>query len=171
MYFFFCRHGQENQPYGIENILKSYWDSMIHVSLYESCQKIIVRRRHVWDDTKRGLQRHTFDPSKSVLLGKRHKMWGPLREYFTLLWRALAVNNSIFTGPEGSRSLTHNMLSLKRNDYAVVGNSVSLALMYGGSGPHFFSQSLTSYIFEEPISEMMIADVPDYDVQESIQKV
>lgn len=133
---------------------------MIHVSLYESRQKITVRRRHVWGDTKRALQRHSFNPSIGLeicFIGEEEQdVGGPLREYFTFLWRALAINNSIFTGPEESRSLTHNMLSLKCNNYAVVGNCVSLALRYGGSGPNFFSQSLTSYIFEKPISEMMI---------------
>ena len=97
-------------------------------------------------------------------------MWGDLCENTLhscgVLWLLIIVFSRVLRGHNHSHTL-----SLKRNDYAVVGNCVSLALMYGGSGPHFFSQSLTSYIFGEPISEMMIADVPDYDVQERIQKV
>ena len=63
------------------------------------------------------------------------------------------------------------MLSLKNNDYAIVGKCVSLALVYGGSGPHFFSESLASYTFSEPMDNTFITDVLDYDVQENIHKV
>ena len=99
-------------------------------------------------------------------------VWGgPLREFFTLLWPAIARDSSIFTGPKGVQSLTHNMLLLKSNDYVIVGTCVSLALVYGGSGPHFFSHSLASYIFNEPMDNSFITDVLDYDVQENIHKV
>ena len=106
--------------------------------MFQDRQKITIRRRHIWEDTKRALRRLSFNPCIGLdicFIGEDAQDV----EYFTLLWPAIARDTSIFSGPKESRSLTHNMLSLKNDDYTIVGKCVSLALVYGGSVPHFFS--------------------------------
>ena len=96
---------------------------------------------------------------------------GPLWEYFRLLWRDIANDGCLFAGSEEGHVLTHNMLSLQNGDFALVGRCIGMALLYGGSGPHFFSESVTSYIFNEPIDYSVRSDIPDYDIREKIDKV
>ena len=62
-------------------------------------------------------------------------------------------------------------MSLKNGDYALLGKCISLALVYGGSGPHFFSKSLTASVFQEPIDQTDIADMADFEIKAGIQKV
>ena len=66
-------------------------------------------------------------------------------EFFHLLWMELAQDNSFFAGSESARHLTHNMMALSNGEYAVVGCLISMALVYGGSAPHFLSQAVTCY--------------------------
>ena len=53
----------------------------------------------------------------------------------------------------------------------LMGRCIGMALLYGGSGPHFFPESVTSYIFNEPIDYSVWSDIPDYDIREKIDKV
>ena len=93
------------------------------------------------------------------------------REFFRLLWVAVSNDNSLFTGCEGARHLTHNMIALANGEYAVVGRLISMALIYGGSAPHFLSEAVTSYIFNEKMSERAIDEITDMDAKEKIELV
>ena len=65
---------------------------------------------------------------------------GPTRELFRLLWKDLNSNASIFCGREDNRIPAHNVLALRQEEFVMVGRCISLALMYGGTGPHFFQR-------------------------------
>ena len=138
-------------------------------------QRIMIRRKHVWNDTKRAMRRPSFDPRIGldvVFVGEEAQdAGGPLREYFRLLWKAIASDSCIFGGANEGRVLTHNMLSLQNGDYALVGRCIGLAIIYGGSGPHFFAEAVTSYIFNEPIDSSKLDEIPDVDIRDKIGKV
>ena len=115
-----------------------------HVSISElACerQRIMVRRKHTWSDTKRAMKRPSFDSRiglEIVFIGEEAQdAGGPLREYFRLLWRDVAADGCLFAGADDARVLMHNMLSLQSGDYALVGHCIGLAVLYGGTGPHF----------------------------------
>lgn len=161
----------------LEEVLKSHTWSVVNVGEYsDERQRITVRRRHIWSDTKRALRRPSFNPHIGLdihFIGEdAQDEGGPLREFFRLLWIEISGDNTIFTGSSEARLLAHNMLSLSNGDYALVGRVISLALVYGGSGPHFLSEAVASYLLNEPIAISENAcEVPDLDVQNCIQKV
>jgi hypothetical protein len=139
----------------------------------EDRQRITIRRRLIWDDTKRALERPSFNPHIGLhidFVGEgAQDAGGPLREFFHFLWGAMSKDGNIFTGPEDRRLLTHNVMSLQKGYYSLVGRCISLALVYGGTGPHFFSESVTSFIFNE--DNAAINEIPDDLLQRKIQKV
>ena len=134
-----------------------------------------MRRRHIWSDTKRAMKRPSFDSRiglEIVFIGEEAQdAGGPLREYFRLLWRDVASDGCIFAGADDCRVLAHNMLSLHSCDYALVGRCIGLAILYGGTGPHFFAHSVTSYILNECIQSSHLVEIPDIDIREKIDKV
>lgn len=164
----------ESQSLG--EILRSHAESVVNVGCFsDDRQRIVVRRRFIWSDTKRALRRPSFNPYIGLditFIGEdAQDEGGPLREFFRLIWTAVSSDSSIFGGPEGARSLAHNMLAFKKGDYGLVGRLISLALVYGGGGPHFLSEALTSYLFNEPITFESVREVLDGDVQANIRKV
>ena len=96
---------------------------------------------------------------------------GPTREYFRLLWQAVCKDSSIFVGPDDSRGLSHNTLALTNRIYFTVGRCISMALMYGGSAPHFFCDAMASYVLDEPLNGSHVRDIAEVDVQEKIRNV
>ena len=160
----------------LRDVIKQYAQKQVTIGeLPSERQHIVVRRKHVWSDTKRAMRRPSFDPRIGLditFIGEEAQdAGGPLREYFRLLWKAIAADGSIFTGATEERILTHNMLSLQNGDYALVGRCIGLAIIYGGSGPHFFAEAVTSYIFNEPIDSLQLNEIPDVDIREKIGKV
>ena len=81
----------------------------------------------------------------------------------------MSKDGSIFTGQEDKRLLTHNVMSLQKGYYSLVGRCISLALVYGGTGPHIFSESVTSYIFNE--DNAAIEEISDDMLRRKIRKV
>ena len=53
----------------------------------------------------------------------------------------------------------------------MIGRCITLALLYGGCAPHFFSEAVVSFFFDEPLKESAIEDIPDQDIWEKIKKV
>jgi hypothetical protein len=160
----------------IRDVLRSHIQSEVDIKdIPCDRQRILVRRKHIWADTKRALQRPSFDSRIGihiVFIGEEAQdAGGPLREYFRLLWRDIAGDGCLFAGSEEGRVLTHNMMSLQKGDYALVGRCIGMALLYGGSGPHFFPESVTSYVFNEPVDCSARNDIPDYEIREKIDKV
>ena len=138
-------------------------------------QRITVRRRLIWDDAKRAIARPSFNPNIGLLIDfvgeGAQDAGGPLREFFHYLWSAIAKDSSIFTGSEDRRILAHNVISLEKGHYSLVGKCIALAIVYGGTGPHFFSESVTSHIFNEKLSVAAISEIPDDILRSKIMKV
>jgi hypothetical protein len=102
--------------------------------------RVIVRRSNILQDSlhllRNGLDvtkylRVTFVNEPAVDEG------GPLREYFRLLLSATESNNLLLSGPEYSRTPTHNVCELERMSFFYIGVIIALSLVHGGPAPHF----------------------------------
>lgn len=93
------------------------------------------------------------------------------REYFRLLLRSIASNNSLFCGAENRRTAVHNTALLHQFYY--VGQCIALSLLYGGPGPHFFCETTANYLLGLPYPSPsdVSNDVPDYDIVQKINQV
>ena len=107
--------------------------------------RVIVRRSNILNDSlhhfRNGLElskyiRITFVNEPAVDEG------GPLREYFRLLLRAIATSNTLFSGPESSRTPNHHVVELEKMSFYYVGVIVALSLIHGGPAPHFLSSAV-----------------------------
>ena len=66
-------------------------------------------------------------------------------------------NCSLFSGQESKRILAHNITALQQQEYLLVGCCITLALLYGGGAPYFFSEAVVSYLLDEPsMSQQLI---------------
>ena len=91
-------------------------------------QYVNVCRRHVWIDMKRDMKRLSFNATTGLEISfvseDAQDAGGPLREFFR--WKEIVADNSLFTGPEEKRLLTHNSMALRSEHYALVGRCVGL---------------------------------------------
>ncbi len=108
----------------MSDILKEHFSITIGL-LTDERQKVVVRRRHVWEDLKRSLSRSTFKECIGLdvtFVGEPAvDVGGPLRELFCLVWQALRQNGNLFAGDENARVLAHNIVALQQNEYEMVG--------------------------------------------------
>lgn len=141
----------------------------------EERQRIIVRRKHIWNDAKRALRQPGFNDSiglNIVFIGEdAHDAGGPCREFFRLVLKQMSEDGNLFGGQPSSRTLMHNVFALQSNEFHIAGHLIALSLMYGGPAPYFFSESLLSYLLNEPLNCGMVAEISDYHVQSALQKV
>ena len=103
-------------------------------------QKIPVRRKHIWE-TNGALVQSGFSDTRGLsgtFIGEPAVDDGePLHEFFRLLMLGIKNDASLFCGSENEKSLTHNVLALRRKKYYCVRKCIALSLSYGGPGPHF----------------------------------
>ena len=140
----------------------------------EERERITVRRKFIWADTKRALNRPNFIQNIGLIIfigEPGQDAGGPLREYFRLLWESLRSDGNLFCGKEEARIPTHNAVAWQNGDYRVIGRCIALALAYGGTAPHFLSQAVVNYLLEEPLQSAIIQDIPDEHVKSMIQQV
>ncbi len=119
----------------LADVLQDHARLVVHVAVVPNeRQRITVRRRHVWADTKRTLSRPVFKEDMGLnisFIGEQAQdAGGPLREYFRLLWHSLSQDSSLFCGPENQRVVSHNVVALQRKEYEMVGRCISMALSY-----------------------------------------
>lgn len=137
--------------------------------------RVIVRRSHILQDSlhllRNGLDvtkylRVTFVNEPAVDEG------GPLREFFRLLLRGIGSSNSLFSGPDDSRTPTHNVFELEKMSFYYIGVIIALSLIHGGPAPHFFSPAVADYIlYGVQKVHATINDIPNSSMQISIKKV
>lgn len=160
----------------ISDLLKNHAQRYVTIGMLPGDrQHVNVRRRHVWSDMKRAMKRISFNPTIGLEISfvgeDAQDAGGPLREFFRLLWRDIAADNTLFIGPENKRLLTHNCMALQSEHYALVGRCIGLSLLNGGGGPHFLSESVAAYIIGEPLKVLPVEEVPDFEIREKIIKV
>ena len=174
---FFSIGNQQHRPIpDISDLLKNQVQKYMSIGMLRGDrQHVNVRRRHVWIDMKRAMKHLSFNATIGLEINfvgeDAQDAGGPLREFFRLLWKEIAADNSLFTGPEEKRLLTHNSMALRSEHYALVGRCVGLSVLNGGGGPHFLSGSDISYILNEPLKALPVTEVPDFEIREKIMKV
>jgi hypothetical protein len=137
--------------------------------------RIIVRRKHIFEDTLHKL-RYGIDISKHLrvtFIGEPAiDDGGPMREYMRLLLGSIISNNSLFCGDVNSRFLRHNVIELNKKTYFYIGQILSITLVHGGPAPSFFAEPVADYILYglEKI-KVSIADVQDKAVKRKLKKV
>ena len=137
--------------------------------------RIIVRRKHIFEDTLHRL-RNGIDISKHLrvtFIGESAiDDGGPMREYMRLLLGSIISNNSLFCGDVNSRFLRHNVIELNKKTYFYVGQILSITLVHGGPAPSFFVEPIADYILYglEKV-KVSIADVQDKVIKRKLQKV
>ena len=91
-----------------------------------------IRHRLIWEDSKRVLQRPSFNPHIGLhidFVGEgAQDAGGPLRECFHFLWSTISKDGSIFTGLEERRLLAHNAISLQKGYYSLVGRCIKFSI-------------------------------------------
>ena len=174
--FFLFRVCPESQFESVNELLKSHAATKCFPALIpDERQRIIVRRKHIWNDAKRALRQPGFNDSTGlniVFIGEEaHDAGGPSREFFRLVLQQISQDGNLFGGHSSSRVVMHNVLALQSNDFYIAGHLIAMSLLYGGPAPHFFSESLLSYLLNEPLHSGMVDEISDYDVQSAIKKV
>ena len=84
-----------------------------------------------------------------------------VREYFRLLMQEIASNNALMCGAGDRRTAIHNTTLLQNKEFYYVGQCIALSILYGGPGPHCFSDTAANYLLSLPISSVEKADIPD----------
>ncbi|TRY65131.1 hypothetical protein DNTS_022286, partial [Danionella cerebrum] len=95
---------------------------------------------------------------------------GPTREYLRLLMRAIHQAN-IFQGPEKDRSLALDTHALESKMYSAVGKMISVCVVHGGVGPHFFSERLFQQVCGLPTSPVSLDEIGDHSLMEQLIKI
>ena len=128
--------------------------------LPENWQRITVKRCHIWNDANHVLHQPSFDHKVGLNINFIGQQTHDTREIV-----ALRKNCSLLSGQESKRILAHNVTALQQKEYLLVGCCITLALVYGGGAPHFFSEVAVSY--DEPINESKM--ISDQDVNEKVK--
>ena len=146
-----------------------------YYSSSEDSTRIIVRRKHILQDTLHKL-RNGLDVGghiRVVFVGEAAvDDGGPLREYFYLLMKSISEYTSIFCGPSDNKVPRHNVLELQKKTYYYIGVLFGLSLIHGGPAPQFFSSAVADYIIYGASNvKARPLDVVDSEIREKIEKV
>ena len=141
-----------------------------------------LSRNHIWDGTKRGLNRKSFSPEKKLSvkfmddIGQSEgavDLGGPAREFFTLITEWL-VNSRLFVGDATSKFLSLNAISLEEGEYFMAGQIFAMSLVHGGPSVCCLSSKCYDTLVNESGTFNMSAtlgDVTDFELQASLEKL
>lgn len=145
------------------------------VELLQHRQHMCIRRKAVWKTAVRCLKKEnfTYDRGLSIrFVGEEAvDVGGPMREFFCLLMKEVGSKGMLMCGDENRRTAVHNALALEQKEYLYVGQSIALSIVYGGPGPHFFSETAANYLLGIPITSIPTEDIPDPEVAKKVGKV
>lgn len=132
-----------------------------------------ISRNHLWEGSKRPLNRKSFSPTKKVSvkftddIGKSEgavDLGGPAREYFTLATEWL-VNSQLFVGGATSKFLSLNAQCLEEREYFMAGQIFAMSLVHGGPAMKCLSETCYTALIDgiQNVSAS-IKDVHDYEL-------
>ncbi len=96
---------------------------------------------------------------------------GNAKKIFQLVLQKISQEGNLFTGLAHSCLLVHNVLALQLQDLKVIGHIIAYSLLYGGGAPHFFSESVVTYLLNEPIGTRVVEEILDDTVRSALTKV
>ena len=122
----------------LEAVLHEHAMSLYIADDPDNRQKFPVRRKHVWNDTKRTLSRLGLQERiglSVIFIGEPAINEGGLREFFRLLMLEIENDSSLFCGAEGNKAPNAQFDSFAEKSFFYVGKTIALYLSYGGAGP------------------------------------
>ena len=161
----------------IKSVLEDHFSSLSLSTDIDAANCIVVRRKHIWNDTLRAFSRSSFDCQKAVniiFVGEEGAdAGGPKREFFHLALEALANDGQIFQGPSDRRSFVHNIQAVASRKLFYAGMLVALSLANGGPGFPCLAKSVFSYLCYGlgPKVQPEMEDLPDIEIKEKLEKV
>lgn len=98
---------------------------------------------------------------------------GPRREFFFRMVEEMGKQIMLFEGPDGCRTLKHNLLALRQNHFYLIGKIVALSILNGGPAPKFFPKHIKEYLIYGSIlgDKINAAKIPEEDVREHVIKI
>lgn len=140
-------------------------------------QRITIRRSHILDDSVRLFQKGVYSNKafKVTFIGEPAvDLGGPLREYFTVLMRAIAKSSSLFEGLAGQRMIRSNVsaVGLLEKTYFHVGRMMGASLLQGGPPPTFLANSIIEYmLYGIEGVQLRISNIADISLQKVLKEV
>eukprot|EP00731_Ephydatia_muelleri_P016024 Em0009g448a len=162
----------ETESIPFKEALKKLCETTIKPKEY---QRITIRRSHIFDDSIRLFQKGVCcnKPFKVTFIGEPAvDLGGPLREYFTVMMRAIAKNSSLFEGRTGQRVLRSNVSAVLEKTYLHVGRMMGASLLQGGSPPTFLANSIVDYmLYGIEGVQLRINNIPDIALQKVLKEL
>lgn len=115
----------------------------------DNYQLITVRRKHIWEDTKRFFSKPYMNWSrelKVIFVGEpAEDGGGPRREFFRFAVSVATSDSVLFTGPAENRVPVSSTHALIKKEFLYVGNLIAASIAQGGPGPRCFLSWIYDY--------------------------
>lgn len=105
---------------------------------------IVINRSDIFKSSLKAINRKRFSYKKPLTVTfsgeEAVDTGGPKREYFTLLMKEVSALKLFHEG-----WFTHNLESLRNNEYYVAGQLIAWSILQGGGGPKCFSNEIYKF--------------------------
>ena len=141
----------------------------------DAVQRIIVHHSNLWEDSlKQFIKLQGLSCNKTIkvtFVGEPAiDSKGPHREYFTLLIRAIAMNNSLFEGDTDQRLPRVNVSAFIYKEYLQIGRMIGASWLHGRSSP-FLANSVDYIIKGFDGATIQVSEIADDSVQNMLMQV
>ncbi|KAL0964314.1 hypothetical protein UPYG_G00322130 [Umbra pygmaea] len=140
---------------------------------------IIVHRGNVLWSSLHAFQRNMFNPEARLdvtFVDCESKgegaidQGGPSREYYRLLMKDIQ-KCPIFEGPEATKRLSLDVHASHEGLYKTIGKMISVCVVHGGVGPHFFSEQLFAAVCGMPALPLSLEEVSHTALRTHLEKI
>ncbi|XP_032402207.1 G2/M phase-specific E3 ubiquitin-protein ligase-like [Xiphophorus hellerii] len=153
--------------------------SKVDMTFSPTSNQINVCRDRILECSLHAFRRRRFDPAAKldvIFVDEEDNAegavdeGGPTREYLRLLMRAIHQSN-VFEGHENDRHLALDTSALESKMYNCIGKMISVCLVHGGIGPHFFSQRLYDQICGTLSQPTLVEEVVNHSFRQQLIKI
>ncbi|XP_028409247.1 uncharacterized protein LOC114531834 [Dendronephthya gigantea] len=162
--------------------LKEVLTDLGKATSYDQVSMFNLSRNHIWEGTKRALNRKSFSPENKLSvkftddIGRSEgavDLGGPAREFFTLITEWL-VNSRLFFGETTTKFLSLNAICLEEREYFMTGQIFAMSLVHGGPGANCLSSACYDAVINATGTLNLSAtldDIPDVELRASLGKL
>lgn len=159
-----------------KHLMLVHQEKVIVKPVDENYQRIHIRRSQLFVDAMRAFSKPTFNASKMlkvVFIGEPSvDDGGPRREFLQLLMRDAFATSGLFAGWPQHVVPLHNVQAVANNKFYVIGKMMAVCLVQGGQPPVCFAPAVADFLVHDEVRcDPSISDIPDYSVQQALQKV
>ena len=175
-------HVIEDDAIGENVILKEVLENLAKQISSDKISVFNLSRNHVWEGTKRALNRKSFNPQNKLSvkftddIGQSEgavDMGGPAREFFTIITEWL-LGSQLFFGKPTSKFLSLNATSLEEREYFMAGQIFAMSLVHGGPGTNCLSDTCYDAIVKDSGTINLTAkleEIADVELRSSLSKL